>query len=163
MPKEVYRSAASILILRPISVCAPKGCGTRYQVLLLNKPRKRDNWQLPQGGVEGKESTIDAALRELKEEAGIDGIHVLKKSKCVYQYDFPASYRRIRPDHVCGQRIEYVLALAPADCVVRVDDHEIVGHVWVLPEEISRYVKRKEYRDFVKKLVREAASCVPLD
>ena len=160
MPKEVYRSAASILVLRPVSVCAPKGCGTVYQVLLLNKPRRRDSWQLPQGGIEGKESVVDAALRELNEEANLEKVKILKKSTSVYQYDFPASYRRVRPDHVCGQRIEYVLALAPSDCAVRVDDHEIVGHVWVFPEEISRYVKRKEYRDFVKKLVREAVSCV---
>lgn len=156
MSKDVYRHAASILVLRSSPLCDPKGCGKVYQVLLVNKPRKRDNWQLPQGGVEGKESVTEAALRELKEEAGLGKVKILKKSKHIYQYDFPASYRRARPDHVCGQRIEYILAVVSSDCMVQVDDHEIVGYVWVFPDQLSQYIKRKEYRDFVKKLIREA-------
>lgn len=156
MPKDVYRHAASILVLRPSSVCDPKGCGRVYQILLLHKPRKRDNWQLPQGGVEGGESVTEAALRELKEEAGIGKVKILKKSKHIYQYDFPASYRRARPDNVCGQRIEYVLAAVASDCAVQVDDHEIVGHIWAIPDQLGQYVKRREYCDFIKKLFKEA-------
>ena len=160
MPKDIYRSVASILVLRPVAVCEPNVCGTVYQILLLNKPRRRDSWQLPQGGIEWKESVVDAALRELNEEANIQKVKILKRSTSVYKYDFPASYRRVRPDHICGQRIEYVLALAPSNCAVLVDDHEIVGHVWALPEEIPRYLKRKEYCDFVKNLIREALLCI---
>ena len=53
---DVYRSAASILVLKPVDVCLPGGkCETVYQILLLHKPRKKDAWQLPQGGVEGGE------------------------------------------------------------------------------------------------------------
>lgn len=156
MKKEVYRAAASILVLRPADVCSPEGCGTVYQILLLHKPRKRDAWQLSQGGLESGEEATTAALRELKEEAGLKGVKVLGTSKHVYRYDFPPSYRRFRPDHVKGQRIEYVLALAPKDCHVEVDDEEIVGHVWCVPEELPRYIHRREYLRFVQKLIQEA-------
>lgn len=147
MKKEVYRAAASILVLRPSE--------DGYQVLLLNKPRKRDAWQLPQGGIEKGEETTKAALRELREEAGLKGVKVLGKSTHVYRYDFPPSYRRFRPDNVRGQRIEYVFALAPRDCHVEVDDQEIVGYMWCEPHELHRHIKRQEYLAFVQKLVRE--------
>lgn len=161
MKKEVYRAAASILVLRPADVCSPDGCGAVYQVLLLNKPRKSDAWQLPQGGVEEGESVQKAALRELNEEAGIQGVKILGKSMRVYRYDFPPSYRRFRPDNVKGQRIEYVLALVPKDCHVKVDDEEIVGHVWCVAEELPRYIHRREYLRFVQKLIQEALRNIP--
>lgn len=146
--QEVYRRAASILVLRPV--------GDSYEILLLHKPRKRDAWQLPQGGVEGSENVTEAALRELKEEAGLDGCRVLGVSARVYQYDFPESFRRFRPDNVKGQRIEYVFALAPKDASVTVDGVEVDNSVWVTLEQIPQYIKRREYLEIVKGLYAEA-------
>src|SRR5437016_1222367 len=101
---DVYRQAASILVLKPVEACIPGGeCTTIYQILLLHKPRKKDSWQLPQGGIEAGESVSDAALRELKEEASLEGCRILGTSERVYQYDFPASFRRFRPDNIRGQ------------------------------------------------------------
>ena len=104
-----YRPAASVLVLRPSG-----GQGMQYEILLLHKPRKNDAWQLPQGGVEEGESVTQAAIRELQEEAGLTECRLIGVSPRVYQYDFPASFRRFRPDDVCGQRIQYVFALAPS-------------------------------------------------
>ena len=115
MKNEIYRQAASVVLLRRSQACAPEGCSDVCEVLLLHKPRKRDDWQLPQGGVEEGEDAEKAALRELKEEADISGVTVLGKSREVYQYDFPPSYRRFRPDNVRGQRIAYVFALVGKD------------------------------------------------
>lgn len=151
MPQEIYRSCASIAVFRPSDACGPDGCATIYQLLLLHKPRKNDCWQLPQGGCESGESTVEAALRELKEEAGIEA-HVLESASHVYQYDFPKSYREFRPDNVKGQRIEYVFATVDRDATVQVDGEEIDQYVWVLPEQIAQYIQRKEYLDLVQKL-----------
>lgn len=153
---DIYRACASIVVLRPTDVCAPDGCTRLFQVLLLKKPRKKDAWQLPQGGVEEGESTEEAALRELKEEAGITA-KILGVSDKVYQYDFPASFRRFRPDNVCGQRIEYVFALHEGGEPVQVDNKEIESSVWALPEEFPLYLKRKEYLQLATELVEEAA------
>ena len=140
---DVYRACASVMVFRSTE--------DGYEFLLIHKPRKRDDWQLPQGGVEEGESSTEAALRELKEEAGVT-VETVGKSDLVYQYDFPPSYRRFRPDNVCGQRIEFTFAILKEGEKVQVDENEIDGHIWVLPGQESSYIKRKEYLGIVRKL-----------
>jgi 8-oxo-dGTP pyrophosphatase MutT (NUDIX family) len=147
---DVYRSAASVVLLKPA------GEAGVFQVLLLHKPRKKDSWQLPQGGCEGGETIREAALRELQEEAGLSDVTYLGASEHIYKYDFPASFRRFRPDHVCGQKIEFVHALAPEHAEVKVDANEIDRYVWVFPNQVHQYVKRREYLSLVNELVKEA-------
>ena len=142
------RRCASIVLLRSFPGSA------RVQVLLVHKPRKKDAWQIPQGGAEDEESIEEAAIRELREETGVTG-KVFGKSKRRYQYDFPASYRRFRPDNVCGQCIQFVFAQADPSQEVRVDGKEINSFAWVFPEQLSRYIHREEYREIVAGLVEE--------
>lgn len=148
---DVYRSAASVLVLR-----AMKDHPERYEFLLLHKPRKNDAWQLPQGGVEHGETSVQAAFRELQEEAGITDRTFLGESKRVYKYDFPPSFRRFRPDNVCGQSIAYVFAEVPFDTPVRVDGNEVDDHVWIEPSALGSYVQRSEYASLVSALYAEA-------
>lgn len=148
---DTYRYAASMLLFR-----TEEGVRSGGEILLLHKPRKKDAWQLPQGGMEEGETAEQCAIRELKEEAGLDGVRMLGKSSAVYQYDFPASYRRFRPDHICGQRIEFVYAVAPPDAVVTVDDQEVDRYQWVKPDQLPRFLKRKEYFELVRHLLEEA-------
>jgi putative (di)nucleoside polyphosphate hydrolase len=154
---EVYRSAASVLVVRQL---LPAGGPSAYEILLLHKPRKRDAWQLPQGGVEAGETIEQAALRELQEEAGIGSVRVLKKCETFYQYDFPQSFRRFRPDNVRGQKIEYVLSIADPGTIVQVDGNEIDKFVWVTPEKIPSYIKRKEYLTIIEGLLKETMCCL---
>lgn len=153
---EVYRQAASIVVLRP----NPTSEGFAYDILLLHKPRKRDAWQLPQGGVEQGETVSEAALRELKEEAGMDGVEVLRVCDTVYEYDFPASFRRFRPDNVRGQQIKFLVALASKDAVVQVDGNEIDDFMWVRKDQIRDHIKRGEYLDIIEGLLSEAETCL---
>lgn len=153
---DIYRPAASILLLRP--------AGRSYELLLLHKPRKKDAWQLPQGGMEQGESLEEAAVRELHEEAGIKNPKIIGASREVYKYDFPPSFRRFRPDNVCGQKIGYVFALTEAGMPVTVDDKEVDEFVWVDIDSANTYLKRKEYMDLIKRLYDEAlihASTLP--
>jgi len=137
----------------------PNGGDSAVEVLLLHKPRKRDAWQLPQGGQEEGESLEEAAQRELKEEAGIS-VGVLGRSAQVYQYDFPASYRRFRPDNVCGQRVQFVFACLEDGQTVHVDEDEIDDHVWVVSEQLHKYIRRKEYLNYVRRVVEEGKRLV---
>ncbi|MCB9808343.1 NUDIX hydrolase [Candidatus Peribacteria bacterium] len=149
MTKDMYRRCASIAVFRQ--------CDDAYEMLLVHKPRKNDAWQLPQGGCEEGESVTEAALREIQEEAGIKPT-IIDTSDHVYQYDFPKSYRRFRPDNICGQRVEYVFATAPQDMEVTVDDEEIDAFVWVTHTELPKYIKRKAYRDLVLQLYHDGIS-----
>jgi 8-oxo-dGTP pyrophosphatase MutT (NUDIX family) len=151
---DVYRSCASIAVFRPTNVCSPDGCGQVYEILLLHKPRKNDSWQLPQGGCEQGEDITQAAVRELQEEASLT-VDVFGKSAHVYQYDFPSSYRRFRPDHVRGQRIEFILALLQGEQQVQVDGKEIDGFQWILPEQLPQFLRRKAYLEVAQAVVKD--------
>ena len=148
MAKEIYRSCASIAVFR-LSESA-----STFEILLVHKPRKNDAWQLPQGGCEEGESMQETAAREVLEEAGITP-KIIDTSSVVYQYDFPKSFRKFRPDNVKGQRIEYVFAIADPNQTVQVDGEEINQYAWVLPAQFSRYIKRREYLQIVQRVYEE--------
>jgi len=145
---DKYRQCASVVLLRPVQ--------GKYQMLLVHKPRKKDAWQIPQGGVEEGENTEEAAIRELSEETGVQA-KIIGSSKQHYQYNFPNSYRRFRPDNICGQCVHFVFAKANSDVKVKVDEKEINAYAWVFPEQIPKYIKRREYRNIVEKLMEECS------
>lgn len=53
--------------------------------------RDTDAWQMPQGGVDPGEKTLDAALRELWEETGVSQklVTVEAESRALIRYDLP--------------------------------------------------------------------------
>jgi putative (di)nucleoside polyphosphate hydrolase len=46
-------------------------------------------WQLPQGGIDEGESPREAALRELKEETGVNKVEIIAESSDWLTYDLP--------------------------------------------------------------------------
>ena len=51
--------------------------------------RSEKKWQMPQGGVNSGEKTLNAASRELFEETGIKSVQLIKESSNWIKYDFP--------------------------------------------------------------------------
>jgi putative (di)nucleoside polyphosphate hydrolase len=50
-------------------------------------------WQMPQGGIDGREDPAQAALRELQEETGIRSVRIIAESPAWYTYDLPPNLR----------------------------------------------------------------------
>ena len=62
--------------------------GRREYLLLKSRP---GDWEFPKGGVEGEEELQQTAIREVKEEAGIEDFRLLNGFRADYDYVFEAS------------------------------------------------------------------------
>lgn len=64
----------------------------REYLLLKSRP---GDWEFPKGGVEGNEELQQTAIREVKEEAGIDEFRLIDGFRDEYDYVFEANGTRI--------------------------------------------------------------------
>ncbi len=125
------------------------------EVLIVHKPRKNDAWQIPQGGIEEGETMEEAARRELMEETGVTVEGELHRSQHHYQYDYPAGFIRAKHPRFKGQRLDFFVAFVPRSLSVQVDKRELDQYLWIDPADLPKYLKRKEYREVVEKVIEE--------
>ncbi|MEA2221419.1 MAG: hypothetical protein QOJ35_4045 [Solirubrobacteraceae bacterium] len=125
-PPTTPRQAASVILLRD----AEPG----LELLLVQRNRAQrfmgGYWVFPGGAVDAHEGEGDvahraAALRELREEAGVDGIAAAQLVK--YSRWITPEALRIRFD------THFFLALAPAGARARCDGRECVDERWCTP------------------------------
>ena len=81
------------------------------QKILLCHRRDRSvlEWQLPQGGIESKETPEEACEREVFEETGIRRIEVIGKTQSWITYEWPSEARRTG-SRLIGQAHIYLIA-----------------------------------------------------
>jgi len=113
-----------------------------------------DAWQMPQGGIDTGESPREAALRELKEEIGIDKVEFLAETKGWLTYDFPAKLReRFRRGRFQGQRQKWFAMRftgRDSDIDLATAHPEFSAWKWVAPSALPRLIvpfKRRVYLD----------------
>ena len=123
-------------------------------IIVLNKNNKVfvakriDNpencWQMPQGGIDEGESSLNAAYRELKEETSIKSVSLIKEIKDFTIYDLP--------DHLLGiiwkgkfkgqKQKWFIMQFYGEDNEINIKTKkaEFLDWKWVEPSQITKHV-----------------------
>jgi len=114
-------------------------------------------WQMPQGGIDGDETPIIAAMRELPEELGTANVEVVAESSRWLQYELPSSLQgRAWGGQWRGQRQKwFLMRFLGDDCEINIatDHPEFSDWRWVAPERLVELIvsfKRRLYLDIVE-------------
>lgn len=103
--------------------------GSRGTEFLAIKPAHRDRWQLPKGTIDRGETSPQAAVREVREEGGVDGRILADLGPIRFFYQ------------IGGRRFAktvdfYLMAYEGGD--PRDHDHEVQEARWFPMQEVSR-------------------------
>lgn len=107
------------------SVKYEKSCGVipinQEKILLLHYPS--GHWDFPKGHVDPDETEEETALRELKEETGIQSIRFIEGFRHVSQYH----YRRQRA--IYRKKVVYFMGITDTTHIELSEEHQ--GYVWL--------------------------------
>ncbi len=114
-------------------------------------------WQMPQGGIDGKEVPLAAARRELYEETGVRSIEYLGEIPGWITYDFPDDFRGSKAARgFKGQRQRwFAFRFTGNDSEVDLEAHgevEFCEWRWMLLEETPHHIvpfKRDVYAEVI--------------
>ena len=114
-------------------------------------------WQMPQGGIDGGESPIEAALRELEEEIGTAKVEILAESAGWLTYDLPPELdpSKLWGGRYRGQRQKWFamrFAGSDGDINLATEHPEFDAWEWVAPArlpDLAAPFKRQLYIDLL--------------
>ena len=116
---------------------------TEFAVVAVNPSRR---WQLPKGLVDENESAEQAALREVREEAGIECEIVEKIETIEYWYFGNEKGGRVRYHKFV---LFYLMKYVSGD--TRGHDHEVSEVRWVSPDEAIEMLAFKGEKEVIEK------------
>lgn len=145
-------NAAGVIVFRRTT----EGC---VYLLVLSRLTKRPLWEFPKGGVDAGESLLTAALRELREETGLerDDIRLVSGFKHTERYRFTVGQGRRRT--LIHKQVTYFLAEALRRDI-RISPKEAHEYAWVDFAEAMQRIRYKGRRDMLAAAA-EAAGCLP--
>ena len=113
-------------------------------------------WQMPQGGIDYNEDTIEAMKRELQEETGITSIKIIKQSFLEHTYDLPEHLiRKLWNGKYKGQKQSWFLVkFLGEDNEIKLDQRnpEFNDWKWVNVQELTKLIvpfKKKLYQKLI--------------
>lgn len=118
---------------------------------------RAEAWQMPQGGIDRGEGLQEAALRELREETGVERVAVLAESRDWYRYDLPVEIAaEIWGGRYRGQEQKwFAMRFLGEDGEIVIDqpDPEFEDWRWIEIDELPRLIvpfKRAVYAGLVE-------------
>lgn len=108
-------------------------------------------FKFPGGGIDEGETPEQAAIREAKEELGID-IFIEKFSTVVSRFDWPRTMQKEYGFR--GQEKRFCLAYFDSEIPLEIE-HNAAEVLWVKPREIWKYFNYPEQPERTKKVFEE--------
>lgn len=113
-------------------------------LLIKNSIFPGDHWQIPQGGIEPGETASAAAVRELGEETGINGAHLIKVSDNKFSHLYKNNPEE---NPYVGQEFTTVFLKVNGQPKITLDKSEASEFKWVKLDDVVNSValSRQEY------------------
>lgn len=112
------------------------------KVLLVEQ--RRGVWSLPKGHLEGTETPLEAALREIDEEAGIQKLELKKELGCYKRYKIGKDGK----DDKAELKTMHIFLFTTAQKNPKPKDKTIVGLQWFQPSDVSKHLTHPKDREF---------------
>ena len=116
------------------------------QIFLVERRDEPGHWQLPQGGIEARETPEQAIKREMLEELGTDKFRIIKYAPQFYRYKWP-KLDKIRHGFSGQVQDLFILQFIGTDADIKLDKKEHVNFKWVdinqAPETVHRCRKEQ--------------------
>ena len=97
-------------------------------------------WQMPQGGIDKNENSLQAAKRELKEETGIQSIQLIKELDEWLEYDLPENLLgKIWQGKYRGQKQKwYIMKFVGKEDEININTRnpEFLDWKWIEPSKL---------------------------
>lgn len=140
-----YRRGVGIVLLN-----------SRGQVFVAERLDTPGAWQMPQGGIDKKETPREAAVRELHEEIGTDKARIAAVTRAWLRYDLPDELQgKVWGGKYRGQEQKWVLMIftgADSDIDIATKHPEFGAWKWARFEDLPRLIvgfKREIYKQVV--------------
>lgn len=130
---------------------------SKNQIFMAERLDIKNQWQMPQGGVDENEDLDIAIFRELLEEVGTDKFEIIAKTDWL-KYDLPVEHRAnlIKGKYIGQKQIWYFLKFTGVDTDINLnaDSHpEFSQWKWVEKEELVEKIidfKKDMYKEIIR-------------
>ena len=116
-----------------------------WQVLLVR--HGKGHWAFPKGHAEKGEEPLQTALRELKEETGLEVVHVLPFEPLQEHYFFTLEHQKV------SKTVLYFLAEVRGEVILQ--EEEVTDHAWLSLEESEQKMTFSEGKRLCRKLLEQ--------